>query len=128
MTCFAQTSDGDLDLSTHALVLVTDPARETLQRLRNRLYLGKGEWFADTDAGMPYVQFILGAATPAEIPTVRRLFAGVIARTPGVAHVLKCDLVREGNTRNYQLVFEARLDTGERIVGGPGDRFLVERT
>lgn len=122
-----QTSEGDLDLSTGQLEFVSDETEEIAQRLRNRLYLGKGEWFLDTDQGIPYVQFILGALTPSDVPAVRRMFSRVISETPGIDFVLSCELVPGAAPREWNLEFKAKAVTGDVIVGGPGDRFIVER-
>lgn len=125
MATFLQTSDGDLDITAGRLAYVSDFATEVAQKVRNRLYLAKGEWFLDTDAGTPYLQFVLAAKTPRDLPPIRRMFARLIAGTPGIARVISCDLARVGASREFSLTFKAQVTSGEIITGGPGDRFVV---
>lgn len=126
MSTFLQTGEGDLDITLGRLSFVSDFATEIMQKLRNRLYLSKGEWYLDTDAGVPYLQSILASLTPASVPPIRRMFANIIAQCPGVAQVLSCDLDRVDTSREFSLTFRAQLTSGEIIAGGPGNRFVVE--
>jgi len=56
-----------LDMKTHDLVfvngecpVVTDPVERVMQRLKIKLLTFKGEWFHNTQYGVPYWQDILG--------------------------------------------------------------------
>ena len=56
-------ADGDIVLDNGDLVLLLDTETEapaTAQRLQTRLRLFQGEYFLDTQIGVPYLQSILG--------------------------------------------------------------------
>ncbi len=58
MKDLALTKDGDLEIETFDLQIV-EGRDQVAQRLKTRLKTWLGEWFLDTDWGVPYLESIL---------------------------------------------------------------------
>lgn len=123
MATFARTLTGDLDTSSHNLVLVTDLVQCAAIALADRLALGLGEWFLDSRLGVPYLQ-VLGVKNP-DLNAIRAMFRAIILATPTIVEVVELQTVFDKSKRTFSYGFRARCDTGATIVGGPGAPFLV---
>ena len=105
---------GDLLLTAGRLTLV-EGAEAVAQRLRGRLTLWAGEWFADTSLGVPFLSFlgVKGAAALAE-STRRR----AITTCPGVAALETFTMTVDGGARSAVIAFRARTTDGDVIEDG----------
>lgn len=89
-----------------------------LQNLRIRLGMFLGEWFLNTDEGMPYRTRIWGNGRDLRI--IRTIFRRAILSTPGIGAVEGLTVVLNHQTRRAEVRdFIARLDTGERLIVPP---------
>ena len=64
MSAFLQTVDGDLDVSSHTLVILQAPAECLAQKLTNRTRIFLGDWYQDLRQGFPWIEQILGVKNP----------------------------------------------------------------
>lgn len=99
---------GDLALTQGRLSLV-EGKDAVAQRLRGRLKLWAGEWFADTAIGVPYLT-ILGqkGAVPLAEATLRK----AITTCPGVATLESFSLAHDGRSRSATVAFRVRTSAG----------------
>jgi len=74
----------------------------------------KGEWFLDTEFGVPYFSEVLVKAPV--LNAIREVFLKVIRGTPGVSEVTRLELVYDGANRSLSVAFRAKSDLGELIV------------
>jgi len=65
---------------------IADTQEATAQKVMTRLYLLRGEWFLDTDAGVPYTQEI-GGVKPAPLQYTDAVIKETILQTEGVAEI-----------------------------------------
>ena len=77
------------------------------QRLKITLYTFLGEWFLDTDIGVPYFQQIFGKVRSKS--TVDLIFQRVIANDPDVIEILSFESDLAANTRGYSMTFQVRV-------------------
>lgn len=93
-------------------------------KIRNRLRIWLGEWYADTRIGVPYIQKIFQRGTTPAVQ--RRVFTDVLlSMSPIIKEVLRLDLKRTGE-REMEVYFEAQADTGQVITGGfSGSPFIL---
>ena len=123
MSAFAQTTTGDLDLSSGNLVVVTDLTTEVAAKLTNLFSFFKGEWFIDTRLGVPYLQYVF-VQNP-DLTLIGAIFQRVALACPGVAAVTNMALNYYANLRNLVATLTIKLDNGAVLVGGPGQPFLI---
>lgn len=116
---------GDLAFVNNRLVAITG-AEEKAQKIRNRLRLFQGEWFANTQAGTPWYQQILGIKNP-PIALIEKLFRDVILSVEGIAYVQTVTLIFDPAKRTLVYEFDAVADDGTNITGGEGIPFIVSR-
>lgn len=91
---------------------------EVIQRVITRLKRELGEWFLDTDAGLPWYQNgtgILGSRRYTE-GFVKLLIRREVMKTEGVSRVLSVNTVFLGATRNYNIRIEAVLTDDSRVT------------
>lgn len=67
------------------------------QNVKTRIYLLKGEWFLDTDAGLPWLQEIM--VKPENLQLFESLLKAEILETFGVKEITSFDLVFNRSTR-----------------------------
>lgn len=82
-------------------------AEATAQNVRTRLMLLQGEWFLDTDAGVPYLQRI--AVKPADFQYAESVIKQTILDTDGIASMESFSMSYDGNTR--ELVINTSVKT-----------------
>jgi len=81
---YPNTGAHDIHFENNNLVVVTD--REAVaQRVRQHLEMYQGEWFLNTDAGVPWFQFIY--VEPFDQSTAESLLKAAIIDVPGVAEI-----------------------------------------
>ncbi len=125
MSILAQTDDGDLDLSTGNLVVVTDPDVETAIRLTNRFRSNKGEWFLDQRIGVDYFGRILGVKNP-DLLSIQRYLTKIVLACPGVVEVESLDVSLDNASRELTATIKARTQSGALVSGQLGQPFVVE--
>lgn len=127
MSGFAQDGTGDLLLTTvnggKTLTLVTDKVQWAAQKLTNRFLFFLGEWFLDTTQGLPYFQQI--AVKNPNLRVLKQIFTKVILSTPPIVSINSL-VVTINSMRQAQLSLSAKCDTGQTIVGGQGNAFVVQ--
>lgn len=100
-------ADGDL-----VIPVETVTGNEAIaQRVRVRLHLIAGEWFADERLGIPYMRDILGVKNP-NIAAIKALIERAVKETPGVLRVDNLEAVFSAETRSLSVSFEAVADDG----------------
>lgn len=121
---------GDLYLSRGRVVLTDDATVEsTAQKLRIRLQFFRGEYFADTRQGIPYLveddeaSSILG--NKIDLVALRVLFREVFLTTPGVASVDELLVSFDDATRIVSIEFVATHESGVTFTSADFGPFLV---
>lgn len=123
MTTLLQTVDGDIDLSSGNVVIVTNPAQVTAIKLTNRFKFFLGEWFLDKRQGVPYYQHVF-VKNP-DLPSISQMFTRIILQTPGTDSVLQSSFDFISNQRKLNAAFKVRTIDGAVLEGGLGTPFLV---
>ncbi len=123
MSAFAQTSDGDLDISTGNLVVSNAVGQVTAWKLSNLFGFALGEWFMDRRLGFPYLQFVF-VKNP-NLNLLFKLFGQVLRLPKGIAAVTSIELDFITNQRQLNTSFTASTVTGQTINGGLGRPFIV---
>lgn len=83
---------------------MADMARDeeaTAQAVKTRLYLLLGEWFLDTDAGVPYLQQIM--TKPANLPLAEAIIKRTILETEGVQSMRLFNMAYDRDTRRLTI-------------------------
>jgi hypothetical protein len=124
VSSFAQTSTGDLDISTGNLVVSNDVAQVSAWKLNNLFGFALGEWFMDKRLGFPYLQFVF-VKNP-NMNLLFKLFSQVLRMPKGIAAVTSIELDFITNQRQLNTTFTATAVTGQQIVGGLGQPFIVQ--
>jgi len=109
----ALNSDNDLLLDGGRIAVTRDGA-QVAQAVRCRLQFFKGEWFLDTEAGVPWYQDIL--TRPVVLANVDALLKREILQTEGVEALLEYAAVWSRTTRRLSVRFTARTTYGEIIA------------
>lgn len=76
-------------------------AESVAQRVKSRLQLLKGEWFLDTDAGVPYLQRIM--TKPADIQYAKAVIMQTILDTTDVVSIDYINVTFDHNTRELNV-------------------------
>ncbi|MBP6829465.1 MAG: hypothetical protein KA978_01715 [Deltaproteobacteria bacterium] len=105
---------GDLLLTAGRLTLV-EGVEAVAQRIKGRLTLWAGEWFADTSLGIPFLSF-LGAKGGEKLAesTLRR----AILSCPGVASLESFSFTADARTRSAVIAFRVRTTDGQVVEDG----------
>jgi hypothetical protein len=123
VSAFAQTSIGDLDISTGNLRVERTIAQVTAWKLTNLFFFFLGEWFADTRQGLPYFQYVY-VSNP-NLRQIATIFERVIRAAPGVASVTQVALDYQPRARTLGASFSATTDDGATLSGGIGVPFII---
>lgn len=87
MTTLLLNDDGDLDFKNGNFVRsLNNSDKEIEQRLKTRLRLFLGEWFLDTNLGIPYLQMVFIKGTDPEL--IESYFKDEILNTEGVSTLI----------------------------------------
>ena len=115
MSSFLQTLDGDLDFSSHKLVLVTELGKLVQQKARNTLRLFLGEWFLDTTKGVPWLQTILGVKNP-DLAIVKQAIRSRLLAIEGAADIVDENYVFDSSARHLSYSFEIKCTDGSAVT------------
>ena len=99
-----------LDVATGDVAVVTD-GDGIMQDILVRLRTFRGEWFLNTDAGVPYFQDIF--LKNVNLHRVSSVLKDAIIGTPGVTALTSFELSLTTATRALSLAFRAITEEGE---------------
>ncbi len=123
--------EGDIEIDARGRIVWTNDATgdSTAQKLRIRFNFWRGEYFADTRLGVPYIRQgtslgILGEKW--DEPTFNAIMRNVILTTPGVASLRSYAVTFDRQTRTASLVFTAILVNGFVFDSSNYAPFIVE--
>ena len=91
----------DIDLS------VVDRLESVRQRVRQRLLLWRGTWFADVQAGVPYIEDVFGRQQDAGL--AQRTITDILRTVEDVTDVREVLAALDETTRRFR--YQAVLDT-----------------
>ncbi len=123
MSAFAQTTTGDLDLSSGNLVVVKDVAQVTAWKLSNLFGFFKGEWFRDARVGVPYFQYVL--VNNPNLQVIGTIFKRVCMSAPGVAGVTQMALNFFSSARRLDTQMTVTTNDGAILTGGVDKPFII---
>lgn len=110
------------DLAVTAVLLTGSDA--IMQRILIRIRFFLGEWFLDTQLGIPWRERIMIKGVDAR--DVKQILVKAIESTPGVAQVLNFDCVLDGRTRTLTVpAMTIMLDDGSTIEAKSQEPFIV---
>tara|TARA_R110000803_G_scaffold13482_1_gene37856 strand:- start:7344 stop:7709 length:366 start_codon:yes stop_codon:yes gene_type:complete len=114
-------SDLGLDQKTHDLivtnkdlVVIGDTTDAITQRLKVSLLFFKGEWFLNTEFGVPYYQSILRKGITKT--KVDGIFKKKILGVDGVISILGFTSTYSAASREYTVTFSCKASTGDTIT------------
>ena len=101
-------SNGDYSIGS----LISD-AEYVSQSILTRLKMFKGEWFLDTEAGVPWFQDILKRNPSDEYTSL--LIKSEILSVDGVDRISSFNLERDNNTRKLSISFTVETSSGSVV-------------
>ncbi len=107
-------ADLELDPLTHDLMLVDGAAQlvaSVEQKIKIRLLFIRGEWFLDTEVGIPYLDQVF--VKQPNLDLLRALYRTEIIETLGVLAVREMRVTFIAGTRRLSISFTADSDVGE---------------
>lgn len=110
---FKLDSDGDLEVVDGEVSLVSDQDA-IVQNLNIRLRTFLGEWFLDTNVGMPYFEEFL-VKKPNRLIIETRIREAVL-ETPGVVSLTSLEYDLNTTTRNLSITLTAKMRSGEHLT------------
>ena len=128
---------GDLDLgdnNSKGLQLHVDFGDEAVQRMQQALTLNLGEWFANVNAGLPYIRnpnedvgqglrYFLGEKSPNIGSYIAATLDEYILSFTFVNDLISSNYDLDRKTRTYRYDSEIKLINGE-VISFPFDTFL----
>lgn len=108
---FKLDSTGDLDFDTSLGMSTLTGLEATVQSIKVACALFKGEWFWDLEAGVPYLQDILGHAYDQQ--AVLAIFRRQILTVPNVLQIIEIGSVFDSANRTLTVTFEVSTEFGE---------------
>ena len=104
-----QVTNGDIQLANKDIAFVSgDDA--TVQRIKQKFRLWRGEWFLDTSAGVPWLRDVLGQRPREQV--VSGILRTVVSEDPGVDELLALTAEFDGQSREFTVRWRARLTNG----------------
>ena len=104
----------DLVIVNGDLVVIPFIEDSTAQRLKIRLLTFKGEWFLNTDFGVPYYQTVFKKITTKG--QVDSVFRTQILDTPDVETITAFESIFDVASREYTVTFSCRVTSGESLT------------
>lgn len=102
---------GDIDFDNAEQATVTQEQRQDVaQRLQIKLRTFLGEWFLNTEVGVPYLQQIFGKGRKKS--TVDIIFQTLILEEEDVLEIVDFNSTLDAATRAYSLSFRVRVAAG----------------
>lgn len=96
------------------LIIIPIVEDSTAQRLKIRLLTFKGEWFLNTNFGIPYYQVVFQKrVTKGQVDSIFRV---EILSTPDVETIVNFDSIFNNATREYTLTFSCIVTSGEIVT------------
>jgi hypothetical protein len=104
---------GDLLIKNFDFQLTTD---ETViaQRVQRKLLLFKGDYWLDTELGVPYFQSILG--TKNSLDTVQAIIMNAIQEVEGVKEITEFNIAFNDSTRTVTIEVTLKDDLGNEVT------------
>ena len=94
--------DGNHDMTFgHGIADMAVEAEACAQNVKTRLLLLQGEWFLDTDAGVPYLQQIM--VKPANPALTEAIVKRTILETEDVSEIRSFSMTFDRNTRRMTI-------------------------
>lgn len=84
-----------------------------VQSCRIALLMFKGEWFLNLDAGVPYLQAILGKKARIAIESARLAYRDELEQIVGVLRITQLDITYDGPHRRMQVNFAVSTIFGD---------------
>lgn len=110
-----------LNLDTHDIVFVNGECPVTqdlrdivVQRLKITLYTFLGEWFLNTDVGIPYYEQIFGKVRSKA--TIDIIFQNIIQNDPDVIEILSFESTLDNTVRGYSMTFQVRVSDNSASI------------
>ena len=110
MDLYLSKTTHDLELVGGALALVINDDL-IAQRIKQRLWFFRGEWYLAVRSGVPYFQEVLVKGTAQS--RVESILKAAIVGTEGVTELTAFDLSYDATNRVLTLAFSVRTDVGE---------------
>lgn len=102
-------SNHDLVFTNGSCPVTASRADSIAQRLNIKLLTFLGEWFLDTEYGVPYITEVLGK--PRKQSSIDSIMQKAILEEEGVLSIVEFSSSLS-NTREYSLTFRAKVDDG----------------
>lgn len=116
-------TDIKLDPKTHDIVIEDDlmmfgnseeeKVLDTIQRVKMRLLLYKGEWFRDVGVGVPYIQEILGRRDAKNVADAN--IKNTILATENIQSLTSYTSHIDPKTREFKVIFSGFTETGDLL-------------
>jgi hypothetical protein len=103
----------DIDVVNGSMSLTESDDEALQQRLFIKLQIFKGEWFMDTEFGVPYYQNVLGQKS--SLDAVNAIMVDQILSTDGVASLSHFNVTFDAPTRDYRLNFGVKSTQGSIV-------------
>lgn len=103
-------TDGDLYIGPNGPELIRG-IDGVAQLVAIAIRLWKGEWFLNLDAGVPWIQEILGKKFDAAL--IRQRLLEAVTKVPGVVEVLKLDVSFNASDRTLTVTHALRTEFGD---------------
>lgn len=100
----SETNDLVFDSTSKDLVFITNNHEDIRQRVAIKLQTYKGEWFINTDYGVPYLQDIISVARSKSV--VDNILKNSAEAETGVGVISNFNSVYGTDNRNYSLTFD----------------------
>ena len=113
MTDLVLARTNDIRIHNGDLALTQTNSQSVAQAIRVQLKTLQGEWFLDTQVGIPYFSQILGHRS--SVPAVLALFREAIVAVTGVKEVPDIEVNFDSAKRAVELNFDAVLDDGTTL-------------
>ena len=106
------TTDNDIEVVGYAMSLI-DGDEAIKQRLIIALQIFKGEWFLDTDLGVPYYQTIFQKGVTKDV--VDSILKRKIEDVEGISRIVSFTSTLNNATRDYTCTFVCKTTTNDTI-------------
>lgn len=98
-------SNHDISVIDFDLTL-TDSKQLTTQKIKQTLWLIKGEWFLNNDVGIPYYEEIFGKNK--DLSRIEILYIRALQNIPEVAEIEVFNIEQDNATHTLKINFEVR--------------------
>ena len=107
----ALNKDNDLIVGSDGRFKTVSEGVHVVQSIRTRLMFFRGEWFLDTQSGIPYFEEVF--TKPANLANIESIFKSEILNTPNVSKLNEFSMSYEGGaSRVLTISFSAETSFG----------------